>query len=72
VLVEDVVGGGRLDDDDRDVGDDVVRLARDSRLLLGHRPARRLADGSPRGLAQDPRYEGEHITNVASSSVAVS
>ena len=58
-LVEDVVGRRRLHDDHRDaVGDHVVQLARDPRLLVADRPARRLLDRDPpvaRGLAERPR-----------------
>ena len=62
-LVEDVVGGRGLHDDHRDaVGDHVVQLARDPRLLLADRPPRRLLDRDPavaRGLAERPRDDRE-------------
>jgi hypothetical protein len=61
--VEDLVGGGRLHDDDRDaVGDDVVQFARDPGLLLADRAPRGLVDRDPpaaRRLAERPRPEPE-------------
>ena len=60
-LVEDVVGRRRLDDDHRDgVGDHVVQLARDARLLVGDRPPRLCSIAAPRlreHLAERPGHD---------------